>query len=640
MSKILNKGDIGFGLMFEQDAGYISPELNKHLIGESVNLNIDPSGKILINCVLQKYGVKNRNGRVYSKEILMNQVFEYQKLIDAGYAGGACDHPECVLASESMICTREGWKNFTDISDNEEVLTLNPDTNLIEIQRIDKKIYEHYKGKMYQFKSRSSIDITVTPNHRFLLENRWGKRKYYTAEDIYNNVNNIFKSGKYKILKTGDWVGKYDEYFTLKGVDNDSLAWNTPTEVRERYTTDFKIKSEDWFAFMGIYLSEGHSSGTVSGIEKLNGYTVTITQKKDNIKKRIVELLDNIKLNYRIHELEDGKVQYHINDARLYDYLFKLGNSHTKYIPVELKQASSDLLNILFEWFLLGDGRNITYKNKSNLSNPDKEYNRKSVFSTSKKLIYDLKEILFKIGISGNVTNYEPVDRYINEEKKILDINTGEFVTEIIPRLIKAENSARMYNLNYSKPKHNYLSHKAITLTEIDVDDYVACVQTPNTNFYVMVNGRSHWTGNSSNISLNDGGGISHFIRKMWWGTGENEHVLYGQIELVVTDGFLKYGVVSMPGDKVLLYINKYGARIGISSRGVGSIKEVGGVHMVQSDFELIGWDLVSTPSTPGAFLFPEMNQAQMQEKVVVKGKPINENINKKLLIIDDFLKN
>ncbi len=144
----------------------------------------------------------------------------------------------------------------------------------------------------------------------------------------------------------------------------------------------------------------------------------------------------------------------------------------------------------------------------------------------------------------------------------------------------------------------------------------------------------------SSNISLNEGGGMSHVIRKMWWGNGENSHILYGQIELIVTDGFLNSGIVSMPGDKILLYINKYSYKIGISSRGVGSIKEVNGVHIVQSDFELIGWDLVSTPSTPGAFLFPEQNSIQVQETIITSHNKINETINKKLLIIDNFLKN
>ena len=105
----------------------------------------------------------------------------------------------------------------------------------------------------------------------------------------------------------------------------------------------------------------------------------------------------------------------------------------------------------------------------------------------------------------------------------------------------------------------------------------------------------------SSIISLNN---ISHMITKMWWGNADDENVLYGQIKLIVSPGFIKYGVVSVIGDKIILYLmNKI--RLGISSRGVGSLKEVNGENLVQDDFELIGFDLVATPSTPGAYLFP-----------------------------------
>jgi len=106
----------------------------------------------------------------------------------------------------------------------------------------------------------------------------------------------------------------------------------------------------------------------------------------------------------------------------------------------------------------------------------------------------------------------------------------------------------------------------------------------------------------SSIISLQN---ISHMITKMWWGKGEQENVLYGQLKLIVSPGYIKFGIVSVVGDKIVLYLqNKI--KLGISSRGVGTLKEINGENLVQDDFELIGFDLVATPSTPGAFLFPE----------------------------------
>lgn len=106
----------------------------------------------------------------------------------------------------------------------------------------------------------------------------------------------------------------------------------------------------------------------------------------------------------------------------------------------------------------------------------------------------------------------------------------------------------------------------------------------------------------SSIISLQN---ISHMITKMWWGTGQQENVLFGQLKLIVSPGYINMGIVSVIGDKIVLYLqNKI--KLGISSRGVGTLKEINGENLVQDDFELIGFDLVATPSTPGAFLFPE----------------------------------
>jgi hypothetical protein len=54
---------------------------------------------------------------------------------------------------------------------------------------------------------------------------------------------------------------------------------------------------------------------------------------------------------------------------------------------------------------------------------------------------------------------------------------------------------------------------------------------------------------------------------------------------------------------------------LGISSRGVGSLKKVGERNEVQDDFELICFDLVSSPSTPGAYLFSNKDDREKYEE-------------------------
>lgn len=134
---------------------------------------------------------------------------------------------------------------------------------------------------------------------------------------------------------------------------------------------------------------------------------------------------------------------------------------------------------------------------------------------------------------------------------------------------------------------------------------------------------------------------ISHIIRKMWWGQGDNENVLYGQLEIICSPAYIKQGIVSMIGDKILEYL-KRGIRLGISSRGVGSLEEVNGENLVQDDFELICFDLVASPSTYGAYLFPDYNQQEimsdMSEKKASEKPLINETITSKLNALNKFL--
>ena len=139
----------------------------------------------------------------------------------------------------------------------------------------------------------------------------------------------------------------------------------------------------------------------------------------------------------------------------------------------------------------------------------------------------------------------------------------------------------------------------------------------------------------SSIISLQN---ISHMIVKMWWGEGDKEHILYGKLKLIVTRGYLKYGIASVIGDKILLYLEN-DMKLGISSRGVGSVEEINGDTIVQDDFELIGFDLVSSPSTPGAFLFPSSNtEVDMSENQLYNKKSLTEDEKRKLDAINRFL--
>jgi len=68
------------------------------------------------------------------------------------------------------------------------------------------------------------------------------------------------------------------------------------------------------------------------------------------------------------------------------------------------------------------------------------------------------------------------------------------------------------------------------------------------------------------------------------------------------------------------------GVKLGISSRGLGSTHQSGGITMVDDDFQLICFDLVSEPSTPGAFMMKEAKDRLIKKEKIQK---LNELLNK-----------
>jgi hypothetical protein len=86
----------------------------------------------------------------------------------------------------------------------------------------------------------------------------------------------------------------------------------------------------------------------------------------------------------------------------------------------------------------------------------------------------------------------------------------------------------------------------------------------------------------------------SHAIREVYWKGDE----IWGKVEIFSDPGDLGTSSGRIAGALV-----KNGLIIGISSRGMGSLKQMGEVMEVQDDFELLTWDLVSNPSNPDSWM-------------------------------------
>lgn len=107
----------------------------------------------------------------------------------------------------------------------------------------------------------------------------------------------------------------------------------------------------------------------------------------------------------------------------------------------------------------------------------------------------------------------------------------------------------------------------------------------------------------SSVINLRN---VSHNVLEVKW-KGDD---VVGVVEILPT-----------PAGNILKELLKCGIRLGISSRGMGSVEEISeNTVQVQDDFELIGWDFVSNPSTHGAFMYPTRTNEGLNESLIVEG--------------------
>jgi len=174
--------------------------------------------------------------------------------------------------------------------------------------------------------------------------------------------------------------------------------------------------------------------------------------------------------------------------------------------------------------------------------------------------------------------------RCLTESDKRFIKNGGTILTGVMQRFGEANGNNRIYTENVLRREaENYrkLVQERRALGELDHPD-------------------------QSVINLRN---VSHLVTEIWW----DKNNLMGKIE-----------VLNTPSGQVLKSLVEANVKIGISSRGTGSVRESREGTIVEDDFQLICFDMVSEPSTRGAFMMQE------QKKSLIEGREnkINTLIN------------
>ena len=352
------------------------------------------------------------------------------------------DHIDC-YDEKTEILTENGWKFFKDLDKTETVATLK--NGFLVYDKPSHYIEKEYSGVMYSG-NNNSIDFLVTPRHRFFVKSGKGFYKF-------KKITEISLSGD-SVPSTCKWVGEETETFTFPETIN---SW---TCGKGRKVIDKRSRSlpmEKFVALLGIYLSEG------STYKDDRNYRVIISQTKANIREKIRSLLDSSNINYCI-----DKKGFNILDKQMYLYFSRLNKQKDRFIPKDIKNLSPKYLSILLEWLVYGDG---------SVQGKQIKY-----YSSSKKLIDDVQEIVIKLGFSGNISvkAKKGTKCYFKRDSRYI-----EYKSDLYQLLIRRSKFKR------------FASSKKKYITTQEYSGKIYCVTVPSGVIKVRRNGKEIWSGNS-----------------------------------------------------------------------------------------------------------------------------------------------
>lgn len=356
----------------------------------------------------------------------------------------------CFTEGTEILTKDNGWVDFKDLTMDMEVATMTKDWHMFEWQKPIEITNMPYSGDVYEFSNRR-FDISVTPNHKL-----WVK---------YNqSINKPHSVGKYPQKAHYKYDDKWHAY-TAEYLHNSwrKQKWQIPTSVNGYTQTDFtkyvdvpeltpknkgmlsrmihigRISIMDLAELVAWFVTEGHAT---------NKHVAISQYKSVNPDKyaQIIALGERLGIPYYAH---DKGVTF--NSKELSEYIVSIcGNgSRNKRIPSFIKNNSSEVLRIVFDTMIKGDG----WRQKAH----------KELFgyrSISKQLLSDFGEIALKLGYSTT----------FNKD------SVSICRTQTTPSMVK-------------KP------------TKVHYDGMIYCCSVPNELIYVRRNGKCFFSHNSYALS-------------------------------------------------------------------------------------------------------------------------------------------
>lgn len=267
-------------------------------------------------------------------------------------------HPQC-YAEGTQVLTTKGWKEFKDVTTQDVVYSLNPQTREIEETNIVGVQKYPYNGELIHFFNRS-LECLVTPEHQMVY---------------------ISKSGAHEIKKCNA-----TEYKPSMGAFYRS-AVNTAKDRTNIMFGDKNIPFDVYCEFMGYYLADGSMQ---------HDYGIVLSQEKGQPAwKRMQTCIK--KMGFTPHVYKSTIVLYH---RAFGQELLKYGTAHYKYIPQEILNASKRQIQIFLDAFIVCDGHIKKPRpfmgNRGHVCTPN--HGERIYFTSSPQMAAEIGLLLLKVG--------------------------------------------------------------------------------------------------------------------------------------------------------------------------------------------------------------------------------------------------
>jgi ribosomal protein L37AE/L43A len=331
--------------------------------------------------------------------------------------------------------------SIADMTPEHQIAAMSPDGEFVYEHPSEVHQFKH-KGQIYKA-SNAYIDCETTLDHKMFADATQRPAGVKQGESNFQLI-------PVKELLDTDYR-----------VKNAMSPWvDQPDQVTFTMPNQLEVDMDDWLLFLGIYLCEGHVD---------SGCMVRISAHKPRIMQALMDVLPKLKLEYAIYPGTPNDV-YLRSDGRFLGKSFRLlGKGVEKRFPDYVWDLNMKQSRILLDAMILGDG----------------DYsNRASTFyfnSGSRALADGVQRLALHCGIGSKVSVKRPA---------------GEIVTIKGVDTVRKTDALRVSFYCNRKTQSPWIRTKHAKL--VDYDGMVYCPTVSSGVFLTRMNGKVHWTGNSS----------------------------------------------------------------------------------------------------------------------------------------------